>query len=67
MHLNDPLGDRQSQAGAALLAGDRIVGLLKLLKQLGLIGSGNAWSGATDGYTILFAVAQGGFVVSQPK
>src|SRR5262245_11528726 len=32
VHLNDPLGDGQSQAGAALLARDRVVGLLKLLK-----------------------------------
>ena len=47
VHLNDPLGDGQSQAGAALLAGDRIIGLLKLLKQLGLIGSGDARSGVT--------------------
>jgi len=34
-------------AGAALLARDGIVGLLKLLKQLGLIGSGDAGSGVT--------------------
>src|SRR6516165_11372664 len=48
MHLNDPFGDGQSQAGSTLLARDRIVGLLKLLKQLGLIGSGDAGSGVTD-------------------
>jgi hypothetical protein len=30
MHLDDALGDRQSPVGAALLAGDRIVGLTKL-------------------------------------
>ena len=35
VHLNDPLGNGQSQAGAAFLAGDGVVGLLKLLKQLG--------------------------------
>ena len=48
MHLNDALGYREPQAGAALLAGDGIVGLLKLLKQLGLIGSGDAGSGVTN-------------------
>ena len=32
MHLNDPLGDGQSQAGATLLASDGIVGLLELLE-----------------------------------
>src|SRR5262249_38058530 len=51
VHLNDALGDGQSQAGAALLAGDGIVSLLELLKQLGLIGSGDAGSGVTDRYT----------------
>ena len=51
VHLNDALGYGESQAGAALLAGDRVVGLLKLLKQPGLIGSGDAGSGVTDGYT----------------
>ena len=29
---------------------DRVVGLLELLKQLGLIGSGNARTGVTDRY-----------------
>ena len=48
VHLNNALGDGQSQAGAALLARNRIVGLLKLLKQLGLIGSGDAGSGVTN-------------------
>src|SRR6516225_8093515 len=33
VHLNDPLGDGESQTGAALLAGDGIVGLLKFLEQ----------------------------------
>ena len=42
MHLNDAPGYGKPQAGATLLARNRIVGLLKLLKQLGLIGSGNA-------------------------
>ena len=50
MHLNDAFGDGEAQSGAALLAGDGIVGLLKLLKQLGLIGSGNAGTGVTDRY-----------------
>ena len=50
VHLNDALRYSESQAGAALLAGNRIVGLLKLLKQLGLIGGGNAGSGVTDRY-----------------
>jgi hypothetical protein len=30
VHLDDALGDREAQAGAALLAGDGIIGLLKL-------------------------------------
>ncbi len=51
MHLNDALGYGEPQAGAALLAGDRIVGLLELLKQLGLIDSGDARSGVPDRYT----------------
>jgi hypothetical protein len=42
VHLNDALRYGQPQAGAALLARDGVVGLLKLLKQLGLIGSGDA-------------------------
>jgi hypothetical protein len=51
MHLNDALRYGQPQAGAALLAGDGIIGLLELLKQLGLIGSGDASSGVPDRYT----------------
>ena len=47
VHLNDPLGDGESQTGAALLAGDGIVGLLKFLEQVGLIGSGDAGAGVT--------------------
>jgi hypothetical protein len=42
VHLNDALGYSESQPGAALLLGDGIVGLLKLLKLLGLISSGGA-------------------------
>src|SRR5262249_10162558 len=37
VHLDDALGYGESQPGAALLARDRIVGLLKLLKELGLV------------------------------
>jgi hypothetical protein len=44
------LGYGQSQAGAALLARDRIVGLLELLTQLGLIDSGDAGSRVTHRY-----------------
>ena len=50
VHLNDPLGDGESQTGATLLAGDGIVGLLKFLEQLGLIGSRDARSSVTDRY-----------------
>ena len=42
VHLNDALGYGKAQASATLLAGDGIIGLLKLLTQLGLISSGNA-------------------------
>jgi len=34
VHLNDALQYGKLKAGAAFLAGDRILGLLKLLKQL---------------------------------
>jgi hypothetical protein len=37
VHLNDTLGYSESQPSAALLLGDGIVGLLKLLKQPGLV------------------------------
>ena len=40
----DALRDGQSQAGATFLLGDRIVSLLELLEQLGLIGGRNAGS-----------------------
>jgi hypothetical protein len=42
VHLDDAFGNGEPQAGAAFLTRDRIVGLLELLKQLGLIGSGDA-------------------------
>jgi hypothetical protein len=48
VHLNDALRYGEPQAGAALLAGDRVVRLLELLKQLGLIGSGDTGSGVAD-------------------
>jgi len=38
MHLDDAFGYGEPQAGTTLLARDRIVGLLELLKKLGLIG-----------------------------
>ena len=38
MHLDNPARDCQAEPGAALGLGDRIVGLLKLLEQLLLIG-----------------------------
>jgi hypothetical protein len=50
VHLNDALRYSQPQAGAAFLLGYRIVGLLKLLEQPGLIGSGDARTGVTDRY-----------------
>ena len=50
VHLDDALRYDESQAGAALLLGNRIVGLLELLKQLGLIGSGDPRTGVTDRY-----------------
>src|SRR6516165_1879357 len=40
--------DMEPQAGAALLARDGIVGLLKLLKQLSLVRSRDAGSGVAD-------------------
>src|SRR5215831_15329590 len=48
VHLDDALGDRQAETGAALLARDRAVGLLELLEDLGLIGSGDAGAGVAD-------------------
>jgi hypothetical protein len=48
VHLNDALGYGEAQAGAALFAGDGIVGLLKLLEQLGLIGCGDTGSSVMD-------------------
>jgi hypothetical protein len=50
VHLNYALRYRESQAGAALSAGDSIVSLLKFLKQLGLIGNRNAGAGITHRY-----------------
>jgi hypothetical protein len=50
VHLDDALRDCEPQTGAALLAGDGIVGLLKLLKQLGLIGGGDARAGVPNRY-----------------
>src|SRR5262249_1877616 len=50
VHLNNSLRYGEPQAGAALPAGDRIVGLLKLLKQLALIRSGDARAGVSNRY-----------------
>src|SRR6266542_4092188 len=43
VHLDDALGDRQAEAGSALLSRDRAVGLLELLEDLRLIGGGDTW------------------------
>jgi len=48
VHLNDAFRYGKPQASATLLAGDGIVGLLELLKQLGLIGCGDAWPGVAN-------------------
>jgi hypothetical protein len=48
VHLDDALRYGEPQAGATFLLGDSIVGLLELLKQLGLIDDGNAGTGVTD-------------------
>jgi hypothetical protein len=42
VHFDDALRYGEPQAGAALLAGDCIVGLLEFLKQFCLIGRGDA-------------------------
>src|SRR5437660_11663515 len=48
VHLNDALRYGEPQASAAFLLGDGIVGLLELLKQLSLIGSGDAGTGIAN-------------------
>src|SRR6516165_4893647 len=48
VHLNDALRYSEPQAGATFFAGDRVVGLLKLLKQHRLIVSGDSRSGVAD-------------------
>jgi hypothetical protein len=50
VHLDDALRYGEPQASAALLLGNGIVGLLELLKQLGLIGRRNAGPGVVDRY-----------------
>jgi hypothetical protein len=50
VHLDDALGYGKPQAGPAFLAGNRIVSLLELLKQLGLVGGGDARTGVADRY-----------------
>ncbi len=49
MQLDDAPRNRQPQPGAALGLGDRAVGLLEFLEQLGLIGRGNSRAGVMDG------------------
>src|SRR5262245_25774367 len=50
MHLDDSLGDCEPKPCATLLAaGDRVAGLLELLKQLGLISCRNAWARVMNG------------------
>jgi len=48
VHLDNPPGDRKPETGAALVLGDRAVGLLELLEQLALVGRGNAGAGVGD-------------------
>src|SRR5262249_60572137 len=45
VHLDDALRYGEPQASAAFIARNRIVRLLKLLKQLGLLSSGDARAG----------------------
>ena len=45
VHLDDPPRDRKPEPGAALRLRDRVVGLLKFLEQLLLIGGINSRSG----------------------
>ena len=47
VHLNDAFRYGKPQAGASLLSRDCVVGLLKLLKQFGLIGSGDTGASVT--------------------
>jgi hypothetical protein len=51
VHLDNAFRYGETQAGTAFLAGNGIVGLLELLKKLGLIGSRDARSGVADRYT----------------
>jgi hypothetical protein len=60
VHLDNALGYGQPQAGAAFLACDRIVGLLELLKQPGLIGSGDTGSRISYRYLERPVVGSGG-------
>ncbi len=48
MHFDNAFGDGKPESGASLCFGDRIISLLKLLEQLGLICCGNAGSGVAD-------------------
>jgi hypothetical protein len=48
MHFDDPLGDGQTKAGAALGLGMRALRLLEFFEYFGLVGFGYAWSGILD-------------------
>jgi hypothetical protein len=50
VHFDDALGYGEAQSSTAFLAGDGIVGLLKLLEQLGLIGCRDTGFSITDRY-----------------
>src|SRR5262249_31016349 len=50
VHLDDALSDRKAQAGPALRARDRTVGLVKFLEDLGLIGCGDTRPCIADGH-----------------
>ena len=49
VHFDDPLGDRQSEPGPALLFRGRAVRLLELGEDLGLVGLADAGSGVANG------------------
>src|SRR4051812_26600875 len=59
MHLNDSPGNGESQAGAALRFGDRIVSLLEFLEQLLLVGLGDARAGVADRELVVAVLGRG--------
>jgi len=48
MHFDDVLRNGKPKTGPAFLLGDRVVGLLKFLKQLGLICFRYSWPGIAN-------------------